>query len=146
MFKTHIQSNSQTPWFKHLERDFRTEHKLFLLSIENGGQSVKIVERNRLKEFHLSVEMGGAIWLCDTSSDAVAFKGNGNFFRKFRGNSYVLMVTINANRRGSFLRISKLHSGKISSIVVPSGNRRRGWRDLNRSLMCMLGRELTASL
>ena len=109
----------------------------------HGGHSVKIVERNRVKQFCLSVERGGAIRLCDTIYDVVAYEGNLRFFRKFRGSSYVFMVMINTNSRGSFLRINKLFCGKLSSIVVPSGNGRSGWRDLNRSLMSMLGRELT---
>ena len=46
--------------YKHLDREFRTEHKLFLLNVENGGQVVKLVERNRVKDFFLSFELGGA--------------------------------------------------------------------------------------
>ena len=87
--------------------------------------------------------MRSAIWLCDTVYDAVAYEGNLIFFRKFRGNSYVLMVMIHKNNRGRFLRINKIHGGKMSSIVVPSGNGRSGWKDLNRSLTSLLGRELT---
>ena len=55
------------------------------------------MERNRVKEFQLSVEMGGAIWLSDTIFDVVAYEGNSKFFRKFRGNPHVLMVMINTN-------------------------------------------------
>ena len=129
--------------YKHLDREFRTEHKLFLLSVVKGGQSVKIVKRNRVKDFHMSFEIGGANWFCDIISDAVVFDGKSRFFRKFRGNSYVLMVMINTNKRGSFFRINKLHEGMMSSIIVPSGNGRNGWRDLRRCLMSMLGREKT---
>ena len=143
MTQTHIQTHFQTPWFNHLERVFRIEHKLFLLGVENGDKSVKFVERNRVKEFHMSVEMGGAIWLCDTTSDVVVYDGKSSFLRTFRGNSYVLMVTINANNRGSFLRIN-MHRGTVSSIVVPSGNGRSGWRSLHRSLMSLVGRDFMA--
>ena len=62
---------------------------------------------------------------------------------KFRGNSYVLLVMISTKKRGCFFRINKLHEGTMSSIIVPSGNGRSGWRDFRRCLMSMLGREIT---
>ena len=91
----------------------------------------------------MSFEFGGANWLFDILSDAVVFDGKSNFFKKFEGNSYVLLVMINTNKRGCFFRINKLHVGMMSSIIVPSGNRRNRWRDLRRCLMSMLGREKT---
>ncbi|PON65608.1 hypothetical protein PanWU01x14_116200 [Parasponia andersonii] len=39
-------------------KDFRTEHKVFLLSIINGGQSLKVVERNRVNDFAITMELG----------------------------------------------------------------------------------------
>ncbi|POO03775.1 LOW QUALITY PROTEIN: hypothetical protein TorRG33x02_000790, partial [Trema orientale] len=41
-------------------KDFRTEHKVFLLSIINGGQSLKVEERNRVNDFVITMELGGA--------------------------------------------------------------------------------------
>ena len=127
--------------YKHLDREFRTEHKLFLLSVEKGGQSIKIAERNRVKDFILSFELGGANWLCDIIVEAVDFEGQNGFFRKFRGNSYVLLVTIETNKRDSFFRIEKWHEGRLSIIFVPKGIKSSGWRDLRRCLLSMLGRE-----
>ena len=127
--------------YKHLVREFRTEHKLFLLSVEEGGQAVKIVERNRVKDFNLSFELGGANWLCDIIVEAVDFRGKNDFLRKFRGSSYVLLAMIDTNKRGSFLRIDKLHKGKLSSIIVPNGIDSSGWRDLRSCLLSMLGRD-----
>ena len=73
--------------YKHLDREFRTEHKLFLLSVEKGGHSVKIVERNRVKDFQMSFEMGGANWLCDIILEAVDYAGKNGFFRKLSSGS-----------------------------------------------------------
>ena len=128
-------------FYKHLDREFRTEHKLFLLSVEKGGQVVKIVEQNCLKDFSLSFQLGGANWLCDIILEAVEFEGKNAFFKKFRGNSYVLLAMIDTNKRGSFLRIDKLHQGKMSSIIVPNGIQSSGRSDLRRCLLSMLGRE-----
>ena len=127
--------------YKHLDREFRTEHKLFLLTVERGGKSVKIVERNRVKDFILSFELGGANWLCDTILEAVDFQGKNGFLRKFRGSSYVLLAMIDTNRRGRFFRLEKLQEGKLSSIVVPNGIKSSGWRDLRNCMMSILGRE-----
>ena len=130
-----------TALYNHLNREFRTEHKVFLLSVERGGQSVKIVERNRVKDFNLSFELGGANWLCDTILEAVEAKRKVGFFRKFRGSSYVLLAIVDTNKRGSFFRLDKVHEGKMSSIIVPNGIESRGWRDLRNCLLSMLGRE-----
>ena len=127
--------------YKHLDREFRTEHKLFLLTVEKGGQAVKIVERNRVKDFDLSFELGGANWLCDITLEAVQFQGKNGFLRKFRGSSYVLLATIDTNRRGRFLRLDKLQEGKLSSIYVPNGFQSNGWRELRNCLLSMLRRE-----
>ena len=127
--------------YKHLDREFRTEHKLFLLSVDNGGHSVKLVERNRVKDFSLSFELGGANWLCNIILEAVLSEVKHGFFKKFRGNSYVLLVMVDTNNRGSFLRIDKLHDGKLRSIIVPKGIQSNGWRDLRRCLLSMLGRD-----
>ena len=127
--------------YKHLDREFRTEHKIFLLTVENSGKSIRLVERNRVKDYDLSFELGGAHWLGDIILEAVQFQGKNVFFRKFRGNSYVLMVMIDTNNRGSFLRIDKLHDGKLRSIIVPKGIQSSGWRDLRSCLLSMLGRE-----
>ena len=125
--------------YKHLDREFSTEHKLFLLSVEKGGQAIRIMERNRVKDYQMSFELGGANWLCDIILKTVEFDGNDCFFRKFRGNLYVLLAMIDTNKRGSFFRIDELHEGKMSSIIVPNGIEKSGWRDLRRCLMSMLG-------
>ena len=96
-----------------------------------------------MKDFQMSFEMGGANWLCDIILEAMEYAGKNGFFRKFRGNSYVLIVMIDTNKRGSFFRINKLHDGMMSSIIVPSGIERSGWRDLRGCLMSMLGRDKT---
>ena len=102
---------------------------------------MKLVERNRVKDFYLSFELGGANWLCNIILEALESQGKSGFFRKFRGNSYVLLVMIDTNNRGSFLRIEKLHEGKLRSIIVPKGFQSNGWRDLRRCILSILGKD-----
>ena len=90
----------------------------------------------------MSFEMGGANWFSDiTLESELCWKKW--LLQKFGGNSYVRMVVIDTNKRGSFLRINKLHDGTMSSITVPRGIESRGWRDLRGCLMSMLGRDKT---
>ncbi|PON43339.1 hypothetical protein TorRG33x02_334000 [Trema orientale] len=129
--------------FKHLDREFRVEHKVFLLSVVDWGQSIKLVERNRITDYHVTFDLGAAGWLCDILKEALVCPLNQRFFRKFRGNSYVLMVGILINRRGRFLEVSHLQSGVLKRIVVPGGfgnYKGRGWFELLDCLESMVRR------
>ncbi|PON76032.1 hypothetical protein PanWU01x14_037480 [Parasponia andersonii] len=90
--------------YKQFNREFRTEHKLFLLSVFNRGQSIKVLERSQAADFQVTFDLRAAGWLCDTLKEALVCSNNQGFFRKFRGSSYVLLVEIQSNRRGRFLR------------------------------------------
>ena len=131
--------------FKHLDKEFRTENKEFLLSVINGAQIIKVIERNRIIDYQISFDLGGADWF----GRQWILKGNKAFFQKFRGRSYALLVHIKFNRRGRFLEVSRMQNGVLRSIVVPggsSGNRCRGWRDLLGCLESILGRRKVAGI
>ena len=50
--------------YKHLDRAFRTKHKLFSLSLDESGARIKICERNKFNSYVLEIDLGGGDWLC----------------------------------------------------------------------------------
>ena len=57
-----------------------------------------------------------------------------------RGSSYVLLVEIQANKSGRFMKISRLQNGVLRSVVVPGGNNSGSWKDLLNCVEDILGR------
>ena len=57
-----------------------------------------------------------------------------------RGSSYVLLVEIQANKSGRFMKISRLQNGVLRSVVVPGGNNSSSWKDLLNCVEDILGR------
>lgn len=132
--------------FKHLAREFRS--KVFLISVVNRGQSIKVLERNRIADYHVTFDLGTAAWLCDFIKGVVNLGGKENLVRKFRGSSYVLLVEVRSNRRGSFLEVSRLQNGTVGSIIVPEDRvekKCRGWLIFLKELESILGRDRTVS-
>ena len=37
--------------YKHLDRDFRTKHKVFIFCLDESGSKINITERNRFNNF-----------------------------------------------------------------------------------------------
>lgn len=64
-----------------------------------------MVERNRLETLNITMELGGAGWLCDCLEDILVLKGGYSFFRKYRRSSYVLTVEVRENKRGIVLTV-----------------------------------------
>ncbi|PON50374.1 hypothetical protein PanWU01x14_223460 [Parasponia andersonii] len=60
--------------YKHLDQEVRTEHKVFLINVINGGQSLKFVERNKVKDFVITMKLGGAGWLSDCLEEMSSWK------------------------------------------------------------------------
>lgn len=103
----------------HLSREFRIVHKLFLLSVVNGGQVINFVERNRVKDYVISFELGVAAWLCDIVELALSHVERARFHKKFRGSSYILLVEIKVNKNGRFLQITRIENGIVNNLIVP---------------------------
>ena len=66
--------------FKHLAKQFRNEHKVFLLSVTNGGQSIEVLERNRVHDFHVSFDLREINWFFNTVKEVVGYGGKHFFF------------------------------------------------------------------
>ncbi|PON38243.1 hypothetical protein PanWU01x14_313990 [Parasponia andersonii] len=126
---------------KHLVREFRTTHKLFLITVANDGRSIKVLERNGGRDYEVSFELGGAAWLLDAVEVAIRDEGKGQFFRKFRGSSYLLLLEVKYNNGGKFLQLVKLQNGVESKVIVPSEVRGRGWQDFQDCLGSLMGRK-----
>ncbi|PON67526.1 hypothetical protein TorRG33x02_264330 [Trema orientale] len=108
--------------FKHFDREFRTQHKVFLLSLVNRGQSIKVLERNRVADFQVTFALGAGIWLCEILKETVTYGGKQVFFRKFRGSSYVLLVRIKCNKWERFLAVTRLQNGVSRNVIIPEGS------------------------
>ncbi|PON63519.1 hypothetical protein TorRG33x02_276000 [Trema orientale] len=124
---------------KHLAREFRTAHKLFLFTVVNDGGSIKVLERNRGRDYEVSFELGGAAWL-DAVEVVIRDEGKGQFFKKFRGSSYLLLLEVKYNNRGKFMQLVKLQNGVESKVIVPGGERGRGWQDFRDCWGSLMGR------
>lgn len=85
-FNFHLTEMNQQVSFKHLDREFRTEHKVFfLLNVVIGGQTIKVIERNCVADYQVTFDFGGADWLCDVLNEAMVFRGNHGFSRSLGG-------------------------------------------------------------
>ncbi|PON41699.1 Tyrosine-protein kinase [Parasponia andersonii] len=71
-----------TPYWMAPE-DFRTEHKAFLLSIINGGQTLIVVERNRSEAFDFTMELGSWMVMGFLRGNCVR-EGHGEFKKDWR--------------------------------------------------------------
>ncbi|PON50315.1 hypothetical protein PanWU01x14_224010 [Parasponia andersonii] len=102
---------------KHLVREFRKTHELFPIAIVNGDRSIKVLERNRGRDYEVSFKHGGAVWLLDMVELVLRDEGKGQFFRKFKGSSYLLLLEVKYNKWGKFLQLVKLQNGVESKEI-----------------------------
>ncbi|PON41066.1 hypothetical protein TorRG33x02_338900 [Trema orientale] len=105
-----------------------------------GGQTLKIVERNRVSDFSVTMELGGARWLCKCVGAILLLKERINVIRKFRGSSYVLLVEVRENNRGTFLSIWKIQDGHFQQIIVPSGAGGNSWKNFHERFSMVMNR------
>ena len=122
--------------YRHLSRDFKVEHKVFILEIEEKsfGERIRVTERTRTRGYQISVDLGCAAWITDQLKAASAVGGL-NFFRKYKGHNYQFWVEGFQNRNGEVLVLSKTEKGGfVRNIFVPKGVKGIGWRNLEELL------------
>ncbi|TQD89700.1 hypothetical protein C1H46_024694 [Malus baccata] len=118
--------------YRHLSRDFKVEHKVFILEIEDKsfGERIRVTERTRTRGYQISFDLGCAAWIIEQLK-AVITTGGLNFFRKYKGHNYQFWVEGFQNRNGEFLVLSKTEKdGFVRHIFVPKGFKGIGWRNL----------------
>lgn len=99
---------------------FEIEHKVFILHLFEDGGHVKVSERTRLASFGLELEVVAAVWCLEILQGLIA-SANVKLFRKFHGANYVLLLEEYENRRGKFVKITKLARGKLWNTIIPGG-------------------------
>lgn len=77
------------------------------------GEAVKISERIRLASFGLDVEVTAAVWCLEILQDFTEEFLNKKLFKNFIGANFVILFEKYENKRGRFVRISKLSNGNI---------------------------------
>lgn len=65
--------------YKHLSQDFITKHKIFIFKVIEAGSVARITERNRVQDFTIRLDLGGAYWLRTTIGEALETRSNGGF-------------------------------------------------------------------
>ncbi|PQQ12339.1 hypothetical protein Pyn_11880 [Prunus yedoensis var. nudiflora] len=117
----------------------RIESKSFSVRTDNlsRGGAILITEKSRGKSSLISLEVDCVVWLRNQLGDAL--KGcEAQFFRQFKGDSFLFWVERHCNSKGWFLRLSKCTRGVVRSLVIPQGKNAIGWRTMEESLGSLL--------
>ena len=91
-------------------------------------------------EVEVELDVGAAVWCLEVLQDVINFEELKPFFRKHRGSNYVVLAETVSNRRGTFLKFTKLYNGSVKNIIIPGGLSRRGWRSLAGCLDNLVGK------
>ena len=75
-----------------------------------------------------------AVWCLETLQELLSNVVSKDYCRKYRGSNMVLLVDTFTNKKGVFLKFTKLFSGTLKNIIVPAGRFKWGWR---RMLVCL---------
>ena len=111
------------------------ERKTFLVRFEgeSSGKWCSLIEHGRGFE---KEEVG---WLIEYLTKAIEIKSYMSFNRKFRGKTRVHLMEVCVNNHGRFIRLSEFASNKKSTfLVIPEGEKGRGWEHLKNALSSML--------
>ena len=117
------------------------ERKIFLVRLESesDGKWCSLTEHNRGYVFTLGFEKKEVGWLIEHLTKAIELKSCMGFYRKYRGKSSVHLMEVCFNNHGRFIRLSKFASNRKSTfLVIPEGEKGRGWEQLKSALSSML--------
>ncbi|KAJ9678125.1 hypothetical protein PVL29_022886 [Vitis rotundifolia] len=117
------------------------ERKTFLVRLEgeHEGNWCSITEHSRGSIFVLSFEKDAVGWMIEHLTNAIRMKSHLGFNRKFRGKFCVHLMEVGFNNHGRFLRILEFATNRKSSfLIIPEGEKGRGWENLKSALSSML--------
>ena len=119
---------------------FRIEQKVFVIHLTKDGGGVRISERSRFRSFVVEIDVCAAVWCLETLQEVALSAKSKSFFRKHRGSNYSVLAEKYSNRRGEFLKFTKLSNGSLTSIIIPGGLSRWGWRRMAGCLDNLVGK------
>ena len=125
--------------FRNKYWSFKIERKIFVTQLLRDGGGVRISERSRLRSFELEINVATAVWCLEVLQEVLSAKESKVFCRKYRGSHTVLLAEIFNNKKGMFLKFTKLNNGTLKNIIVPGGRSRWGWRRLKVCLDNLVG-------
>ncbi|RVW35222.1 hypothetical protein CK203_101902 [Vitis vinifera] len=117
------------------------ERKTFLIRLEGdqGGEWCSMTEISRGLVFALGFEKEAVGWLVEYLKKAIALKSHMGFNKKFRGKCRAHLLEVGFNNHGRFIRISEFATNrKPSVLIIPEGDKGRGWESLKKALDTML--------
>ena len=117
------------------------ERKTFLIRLEGdqGGEWCSMTEISRGSVFALGFEKEAIGWLVEYLKKAIALKSHMGFNKKFRGKCRAHLLEVGFNNHGRFIRISEFATNrKPSVLIIPEGDKGRGWESLKKALDTML--------
>ena len=132
--------NSVQGPFRNRYWSFKVEQKVFVLhlTVDRGG--VRISERSRLRSFEIEFDVGAAMWCLEMLQEVINLEESKSFFRKHRGSNFVVLAEKYYNRRGEFLKFTRLSNGRLQNIIIPGGYSRGGWRRMADCLDNLVGK------
>ncbi|KAI8000907.1 hypothetical protein LOK49_LG09G02293 [Camellia lanceoleosa] len=119
--------------YKDRALDLKIEQKIIIVQVDerSHGEVVEIIERNRHRSFTLKIDLGGVFWASQVLQDVGTTSAVGQFFRKYTNSSAIFCLQSYSNRRGEYVELSKWVAGiRRSSIIIPAGVNRQGWKDV----------------
>lgn len=99
---------------------------------------MSISERTRLASFNLELEVNAAVWCSELLKQPLP-SDNKKFLKKFCGSSFVLLAEIYENKRGYFMKFTKISNGTVKNLVLPCGWNRWGWKKFAHCLDNLVG-------
>ncbi|KAJ9678140.1 hypothetical protein PVL29_022893 [Vitis rotundifolia] len=117
------------------------ERKTFLVRYEGESSGIwcSLTEHSRGFVFALGFEKEEAGWLIEHLAKVIELKSYMGFNRKYRGKSRIHLMEVCFNNHGRFIRLSEITSNRKSTfLVIPEGERGRGWEQLKNAFFSML--------
>ncbi|KAL6342914.1 hypothetical protein AAG906_016933 [Vitis piasezkii] len=106
---------------------------------EHEGNWCSITEHSRGSIYVLGSEKEEVGWLIEHLTKAIEMKSHLGFNKKYRGKFCVHLMEVCFNNHRRFIRISEFATNrKPTFLVIPEGEKGRGWENLKVALSSML--------
>ena len=72
--------------------------------------------------------MAATVWCLESLQELLTNGVSKDYCRKYRGSNMVLLLDTFSNKKGIFLKVTKLFNGALKNIILPAGSYNEGWR------------------